>query len=155
MNKTFITILILVIVILGGYFLLKRTEVQAPTQETSQTPVITEESPSVDQNVATNIITFTSSGYSPNPLNIRSGDIVTFKNESSVNMWTASGMHPTHIVYSGTSLSEHCPDKTNVTFDACQGIPPGASWSFKFEKIGSWGYHDHLHPTFFGKIIVE
>src|SRR3989344_179740 len=135
MNKTFITILILVIVILGGYFLLKRTEVQAPTQETSQTPVITEESPSVDQNVATNII--------------------TFKNESSVNMWTASGMHPTHIVYSGTSLSEHCPDKTNVTFDACQGIPPGASWSFKFEKIGSWGYHDHLHPTFFGKIIVE
>jgi len=70
-------------------------------------------------------------------------------------MWPASAMHPTHTVYSGTSLVQHCPDEEKVAFDACQGIEPGDSWTFTFKKDGNWKYHDHIAPSFFGSITVE
>jgi len=168
MNKTVLTILVLAIVVVGGYFLLSGPEATAPTPEapadtseeasqpvspTSQMPVPGSEG--VEEMVVAQMVTYTNSGYLPSELTIKAGETVTFENKSSVNMWTASGMHPTHTLYSGTSLSAHCPDPTNVAFDACAGTPPGDSWSFTFEKAGTWGYHDHLHPTLFGKIVVE
>jgi plastocyanin len=70
-------------------------------------------------------------------------------------MWPASAFHPTHTVYSGTSLSEHCPDTAGTAFDACKGFLPGQSWSFKFTKAGTWKYHDHLNPGATGTIVVE
>jgi len=46
-------------------------------------------------------------------------------------------MHPTHRVYSGNSLEEHCPDITGTYFDTCKGFLPGESWLFKLDKAGS------------------
>ena len=100
-------------------------------------------------------VTYTDSGYSPKTLTVKVGTAVTFKNESSGNMWTASAMHPTHIVYSGTALKDHCPDTANTSFDGCRAGPPGSSWSFTFNKVGEWGYHNHVDASMFGKIIVE
>jgi len=80
---------------------------------------------------------------------------VTFVNQSSNSFWPASALHPTHTVYSGTSLEEHCPDAANESFDACGPIAAGSSWSFTFNKSGSWNYHDHLNASHFGKIVVE
>lgn len=167
MNKTLSIILVVLVIILGGYFLLKSERAQTPSDETStsgmpvpganttETSVTQEgntgETPSASQKV----IVYSDAGYSPSPLTIKVGDTVIFKNQSSQNMWTASGMHPTHLLYSGTSLSEHCPDLANTSFDACKETSPGASWSFTFTKAGTWPYHDHLHPTLFGKIVVE
>jgi len=146
MNKTFSAILVLVVVILGGYFLFKNSA-QAPSdQALNPTASATEES---------KIIVYSETGYTPAALAVKVGDTVVFKNESAKNMWPASAMHPTHTAYSGTTLSEHCPDIENNAFDACQGIVPGESWSFTFEKIGEWKYHDHLTPSYFGKITVE
>lgn len=158
MNKKIVVVLVLVVVVLGGYFLLKSPQAQAPSPEVSQTETsvvpptpLANELSAVDKNT----VTYTDAGYSPSTLTIKAGETVIFKNESAQNMWTASGMHPSHILYSGTSLSAHCPDPMNTSFDACKGTPPGESWSFKFEKVGSWKYHDHLNPGFFGTIIVE
>jgi plastocyanin len=146
MNKTFSVVLVLVIVVLGGYFLIKNSA-QAPSDQ-ALNPIesVTGESKT---------IIYSETGYAPAALAIKVGDTVVFKNESAKNMWPASAMHPTHTAYSGTTLSEHCPDLANNTFDACQGIAPGQSWSFTFEKIGEWKYHDHLTPSYFGKITVE
>ena len=100
-------------------------------------------------------VIYSDSGYSPSTLSIKSGDTVEFKNQSASSMWTASAMHPVHTVYGGTSLQTHCPDAANVSFDECASAQPDQSWSFTFNKKGTWGYHNHVNPSHFGKIIVE
>jgi plastocyanin len=167
MNKIITIIVILAVVFVGGYFLFFRgasvlgpSQVSQPSNEqlTNQQPTPEKQSqksteqPSVAEEY---VITYTNSGYSPSTLKIEKGETVTFKNQSSRPMWPASAKHPTHEVYGGTSLEEHCPDKTGTAFDACKGYLPGESWSFKFDKVGSWKYHDHLNPTLTGVIVVE
>lgn len=94
-------------------------------------------------------ITATDSGYSPSTITIKVGDTVIFKNGGSQPVWTASAAHPTHRAYPTTG---GC---IGSTFDACQGIPPGQSWSFKFDIAGSWKYHNHLNPGQTGTIVVQ
>jgi len=153
MNKIISTIVVIVIVVLGGYFLIKETNrpkvspesVQEPTSQSTkeQTPIVEEK-----------VIIYTDTGYSPNTLTIKNGETVVFKNQSSKTMWPASAMHPSHRVYGGTSFEEHCPDTTGVAFDACKGFLPSGIWSFKFDKVGDWKYHDHLNSGDFGTIVV-
>lgn len=95
------------------------------------------------------VVTYTDGGYSPAVLKVKVGDTVVFKNASSETMRVASANHPTHKVYPTTG---GC---VGSTFDACKGIPPQESWSFRFDLGGSWGYHNHLHPSFAGTVIVE
>lgn len=152
MNKTYYIILAVVAVVVVGAYLMfwgsSAPDVSAPIGLPS------EDDNSVTEEVQ-NIVVYTDSGYSPNRFNIKVGDTVIYKNESSEGMWTASAMHPSHIVYSGTSLSEHCPDVENITFDACASTQPGDSWSFKFNKAGEWTYHNHVNPANFGRVVVE
>lgn len=100
------------------------------------------------------IVIYTDRGYSPENLQVKAGATVIFQNNSSRKMWTASGVHPSHKDYSGTSLSEHCSSLDNNAFDACEGAQPGKSWSFQFNKIGTWNYHNHLYPDHAGVITV-
>jgi plastocyanin len=95
------------------------------------------------------VISYTDSGFSPSPLTLLRGEAVVFVNESSQNMWPASAMHPTHAVYPtvGGCLGS--------TFDACRSLAPGEEWSFTFEIAGSWGYHNHVNPSHFGRIVVQ
>jgi plastocyanin len=180
MNKIIIAIVVVVIVLVGGYFLLRGAPQQTPlvSQPSNQTPAaqppVAEPSreqsttqPSVSEElsqpspeapvpaVKENVVVYTNSGYSPSTLTVKKGETVTFKNQSSRSMWPASAMHPTHRVYSGTSLDEHCPDTAGTAFDACKGFLPGQSWSFIFNKTGTWKYHDHLNPGATGTIVVE
>ena len=165
MNRTVVTVIILLVVVVGGYFLLKGPEATAPTDGgdtpneeatepvSSGMPVIGEED--VEEMIVAHMVTYTNAGFSPNELRIQVGETVTWQNNSTQNMWVASAMHPTHMVYSGTSLSEHCPVGGSMAFDACEGLPPLGELEFAFTKAGTWGYHDHLHPTLFGKVVVE
>lgn len=141
MNKIFIAIVIIVVVLLGGYFLFSETykETSMPADEQSVSQTSAEEK----------VITYTDTGYSPSHLEINIGDTVVFKNESSQSMWPASAMHPTHKDYPTTG---GC---LGSTFDACKGVQPGDSWSFKFDIAGDWKYHDHLSPKNFGSISVK
>ncbi len=164
MKKIIITIVIIVVLV-GGYFLLKGTA-QAPVSEAiNQQPILPTQSsetqptntlvkPAVTQSVKNEVI-YTNSGYLPSKLTIKVGETVTWKNESSSGLWTGSAMHPTHVIYSGTSLDEHCPDTKNVAFDECKSSQPGESWSFKFNKKGTWRYHNHVQASDFGSVIVE
>lgn len=79
-------------------------------------------------------------GFSPRELTIGKGDTVTFTTKRSTSFWPASDIHPTHTIY---------PE-----FDPRKPIGPQERWSFQFEKVGQWRYHDHLAPYFTGTIIV-
>ena len=94
-------------------------------------------------------VELTDNGFVPASLSIKAGQTVTFVNQSARPVWPASDPHPVHTNYPG---SGGC---IGSVFDACQGIPPGSSWSFTFIKTGTWGYHNHLSPGMTGIITVR
>jgi plastocyanin len=100
-------------------------------------------------------ITMTLSGFSPTSLEIKKGESVTFVNQGSGTHWPATDVHPSHSVYPGSSIGKcNTTDKTRI-FDACKGISRGGSFTFTFNEVGNWRYHDHLSPGLKGTVIVR
>ncbi|MDX1607725.1 MAG: DUF5667 domain-containing protein [Candidatus Spechtbacterales bacterium] len=131
-------------------------EVTTESEEESSEETSEESGSEGDTGTVENVVvTYTDSGYSPAIVNIKAGSTVTFMNESSRGMWTASDVHPTHTLYEGTALNTHCPDSDNSSFDSCESISSGGSWSFTFEKSGSWDYHNHVRANHGGTVVVE
>ena len=97
------------------------------------------------------IVTYGPDGFSPAEVTVKKGDTITWTNQGGGNMWVASAMHPAHAAYSGTTLAQHCSDATDVSFDQCKN---GSSYSFTFDKAGTWAYHNHSNASQFGKVIV-
>jgi len=77
-----------------------------------------------------------------------------FKNESANPTWPASAMHPTHTVYPGSDIQKCGTPEAGKIFDACRGLNTGETWSFQFNEVGKWNFHDHLNAGKFGSIIV-
>lgn len=160
--KNIISILIIVLLIFLGIFLFTRnkdmpTDNASKTEETENTtskvPAVIDDT-TVEETAATDsqsvVITHTNNGYTEKEITIKKGQTVTFLNESDRASWPASAYHPTHTVY---------PEKTNndclgSSFDACRGLEKGESWSFTFNKVGTWGFHDHLNASQTGKVVV-
>lgn len=100
-------------------------------------------------------VTYTDSGFDPNNITIKAGDTVRFVNGSSASFWPASAFHPTHTTYPGSNITKcGTPEAINI-FDACRAHTPGESYSFTFNEIGKWNYHNHLSASFFGSIVVQ
>ena len=68
--------------------------------------------------------------FTPRHIRIKKGGKVTWINKSSVPVRPAVGPHPTHDQY---------PD-----FDSKQKIKTEETWSFVFQRLGMWQYHNHL-----------
>ena len=79
-------------------------------------------------------------GFAPASITVKRGDTVVFQNQDSQAHWPASDLHPTHGIY---------PE-----FDPQTSIEPNKSWSFTFDKVGKWKYHDHLFPSVHGMVTV-
>ena len=86
-------------------------------------------------------VKLTEDGFAPSTITIAKGDTVVFTTTRGQPFWPASDLHPTHTIY---------PE-----FDPKQPIDPDKSWSFRFDKIGEWQFHDHLAPLFRGVITVR
>ena len=99
-------------------------------------------------------VTYSGTSFTPATVTVAKGGTVTFVDASGRGMWVASGMHPTHTTYDGTSESAHCAAGYTgpKPFDQCKN---GTTYSFAFDKTGEWGYHDHLHSSAFGKVVVQ
>ncbi|MEX2008015.1 MAG: hypothetical protein WD850_00750 [Candidatus Spechtbacterales bacterium] len=86
------------------------------------------------------IIRMTSRGFEPSEATIKKGDSVVWMNADDEDRWPASDTHPTHTIYPG--------------FDPQQPIAEGESWIFVFDRVGTWGFHEHLNPSLGGTITV-
>jgi len=85
-------------------------------------------------------IVLTEAGFSPQHITIAKGDTVIFATTRDKPFWPASDLHPTHEIY--------------AEFDPRKPIAAAQSWSFRFDRIGEWKYHDHLDSYFRGSIEV-
>ena len=101
------------------------------------------------------VIHITATGFEPRNLEINVGETVTFENTDTEEHWPASNIHPTHTVYPGTDISKCGTDAGHDMFDACRGLKTDEEFSFTFEKVGEWKFHDHLVPKFSGRITVK
>jgi len=101
------------------------------------------------QVVTDHTVTYTNSGFSPKVLTTTRGSTITFVNASSDAINVASDPHPIHDLYPTTG---GC---ISSTFDSCDNIPPGQSWSFTFDVLGTWEYHNHRNPGKRGTIVVQ
>lgn len=148
-NGIIMTIVIVVILIILGLIFL------ANYNDTEVAPVI-ENTPSTngaanvqDQPAAnatstapqTMTVSYDGTNFSPASITIRQGDTVRFVNNSDTQMWVASGPHPAHTNYPG--------------FDELTSVVLGGSYSFTFDRVGSWGYHNHLKPASRGAVVVQ
>ena len=109
-------------------------EIPAPVVKTPERATSTKPAESA-------LITYTDRGFSPEIVEVAQDGTVTFKNESTRDLWVASNEHPEHLMY---------PE-----FDAKKGYTPGSEYQFTFEKAGSWQYHDHLKASLGGTVIVK
>lgn len=125
-------------------------EGDAMEEESSETEETTDEESSTEAEAV--VVTYTDAGFEPQEIVVSVGESITWENQSSGDMWVASALHPTHELYNGTSLSEHCPDLENNDFDQCEG---GDEYTFTFDEAGEWAYHNHLNANHFGRVIVQ
>ncbi len=86
-------------------------------------------------------VSMTPDGFVPAEITITAGTTINFINNDKQPRWPASNLHPTHTIY---------PE-----FDPKEPIDVGKSWSFKFDRVGSWRYHDHLSPYMTGVVNVK
>ncbi len=108
-----------------------------PTAEVS--PKATEPTPPAA--VTPKEITVSSAGFSPSTLTVPVGTSVVFKNTEESQHWPASDPHPAHTIVPG--------------FDAKKGLKNGETYSYTFDKVGTFSFHDHLNPGFKGSITVQ
>ena len=151
-------IVVLIILIAGGWYLFSRGPSSQPYQAPS-VPVTTSTTTTTTTTTTTgtqNTIHYTDNGFVPALLSVSVGTQVTFVNDSSDEMWIASNPHPTHQGYDGTTKSVHCAVgyAGPTPFDECAAVMQGGSYSFTFTKIGTWGYHNHGAPANGGTVVV-
>ena len=91
------------------------------------------------QNGAT--ITYDGKAFNPASITVKKGTAVTWTNNSDKSVWIASNPHPTHTGLPG--------------LDELRGMVKGESYSYTFDKSGSFGYHNHLNPSAGGTVTVE
>lgn len=146
MNKWLIVAVVVVIVVGGGYFLMKGSSTtQTPQLQPTQTnpspseAMKEEASPSAMQ-AEGNSVTLTATGYSPASLTVKVGTTVTWTNKSGEAATVNSDPHPTHTDYPPLNLGS---------------FADGATKSLKFDKAGTYGYHNHFNPSERGTIIVQ
>lgn len=139
MNIKPLFLIIAAVVVLGGlFFILKPKDQQiTPTNTSTNQPTVQNTQQMV---IATETVVMKVNTFEPKTLTIQKGTKVIFKNEDTQDHWPASAIHPAHQIY--------------PQFDPKQNIKPGDEWSFVFEKVGNWKYHDHLNPSTTGEIRV-
>jgi plastocyanin len=86
-------------------------------------------------------IVLTEDGFMPRDIRISPGTKVTFTSTRGNQFWPASNTHPSHNIF--------------PSFDPKRPLEPNESWSFTFDEVGNWGYHDHIRSYFTGIIYVE
>lgn len=149
-NATFWTVLVLIAILVGSYFMwikgpgLDQTTVNNPdsssTNDTTTSASVDNTKLPRDQygNV---IVRYTSTGFVPTSLTLSKGDGVTFRNDSDTSL-QISPADPVNEPY--------------ATFDQEKAsLGAGGTYSYTFTTIGSYTYFNQNMKTDTGKITVK
>lgn len=167
MQNAWIWIVVMVVILTGGFLFWQNgqsanTAVDLQPSETTVTPAPADTSTGTsttsagsDSAAMSASVSYGADGYSPSQVTVKKGATVTWTAEGRSDMWVATAPHPAHTGYpgDGTSRSTHCASDYAgpKPFDQCA---PGASYSFKFDQVGTFAYHDHMNASNFGKVVV-
>lgn len=117
-----------------AYFYLWQPKVSGPLLPKETKPVVV---PALEAEVTIN-----QEGFLPATILIKKGTQVTWVNNDSQSHQIASDPHPTHTNLAG--------------FEADESLLTNDSFTFTFEEVGTFTYHDCLKPLDFkGTVIVE
>lgn len=152
------TALVLVALVFGWYFWTQGNTTPAPQTSpvASDTPTLTPgpapaPTPTPSDAPMTATVVYDGKKYVPASVTIAKGGTVTFM-ANTEKMWVAADPHPSHTNYDETARQQHCAAGATKSFDQCV---PSASYSFTFDKAGTWDYHDHLNSAAEGVVIVK
>ena len=143
--RNLVIAVVIVLVLAGGYFLVSnnsQTTNSTPSASSTenQTPsTAVTESMEEDLSKETNI-TLTQEGFAPQEITIKAGDKVVWTNNSGDVATVDTSNHPTHQDYPPLNLGQ---------------FQDGEKHELIFDEPGTYMYHDHLHATRFGKVVVE
>lgn len=135
MNKKILVLLIAIVVVGSLVFWINnkgKVSTLVETPKTSATP-----SPFKKNEV---VVTIDKNGFEPSSLKIKKGQRVVWVNKSGNKVTVNSNNHPTHLIYPPLNLGE---------------FKDGFSVQLVFDKVGTFGYHNHYKPSQTGEIIVE
>src|SRR5687767_14229840 len=99
-------VLLIVVLIAGGYFLLNKGTIPVPTNpfqpDNRQTETQTTDSQVIpERQVANALVTITKDGFTPSTIKVKVGNQVMFTNSDKSGHWIASDPHPTHTLLPG------------------------------------------------------
>jgi len=136
MNKTLIAIVVVIILAVGGWLAFgNKNSNNNSTGNSSQTSS-NNSSKNSNQASTSGQVSIQNMLFTPSQVTIAKGGSVTWTNNDSI----------THTVVD---------DLSNVGGPNSGDIAPGQSYSFTFNKTGSFQYHCSLHPSMRGTIVVK
>lgn len=99
-------------------------------------------------------VIYSADGFSPKNVTVKKGVAVMWTNVSAGGLQVAADNHPAHAGYDGTARTTHCVEGAPTSFDQCVTGAAGSQWSFTFNKVGVWSYHNHVNAIFGGTVTV-
>jgi plastocyanin len=129
------------------------SSITTPASPAAQTGLPPSTGTSANASVSTaTAVTYDGSTFSPQNVTVAQGGTVTWTSTGG-GMWVASDPSSLQNGYDGTTMEQHCAlgYPGAAPFDECAS---GASYSFTFNKVGTWGYHDHLNEGAEGSVTV-
>lgn len=143
MNKVLLAVIAVVILGIGGWAIYNHNKSNTNSSYgSSNTPSSNSSNTSssasnTSQSVAsTGAVTIENMMFSPSQITVAKGGTVTWTNKDSIP----------HTV---------TDDLSNVGGPASGDIQPGKTYSFTFDKTGSFQYHCTIHPSMRGTIVVK
>jgi plastocyanin len=150
MSKNILIAIIVIILLAGGYVLVKNSsKSQTPAANNTKTAVTTAPSSAMKESVSAAPsamkqneanVSLTADGFVPAKVTIKKGEKVIWTNNSGDTATVNSDPHPTHTNYPPLNLGS---------------FQDGEKHELIFDKPGTYGYHDHFHPSKKGTVVVE
>ena len=152
MKATGWIIIIIVVIFLGGLFLVMKNrdtgEVMAPDETTEPAQNNSGSTTGGAANVSENIrnedgvyvVAYTAQGFNPSEIQVRAGDEVRFENQHTLAMQVVG--------------TEYQNGKKLANFDAPKALGNGEAYTFTFTEAGIWAFKNSLEETHVGTIVV-
>ena len=137
MNKAMVAIIVVAVLAIGGWAIYDHNKSNNSSNTSTQNSTNNNSSASSsNQSAASGSIDIKNMMFTPSQISVAKGATVTWTNNDSV----------AHTVID---------DLSNVGGPSSGDIQPGSTYSFTFNKTGSFQYHCSIHPSMRGTIVVK